>query len=47
MNKDQAINILEQAVALAIRNCGKLEDQKAIMVAWETVAPALKGEEND
>ena len=47
MNKEQAISILEQAVALAIRNCGKLEDQKAIMVAWETVAPALKGEENE
>lgn len=45
MNKKQAISILEQAIALAIRNCVKLEEQKAIMVAWETVRPTLEQEE--
>ena len=44
MNKDQAISILEQAVALAIRNCGKLEDQKAVMIAWDTIKPLIKTE---
>ena len=44
MNKEQAISILEQAVALAIRNCGKLEDQKAVMIAWDTIKPLIKTE---
>ena len=47
MNTEQALHIVEQAIQLGIKGCAKLEDMKAIMIAWDIVRPLIKLPEAD
>ena len=42
MSLEQAMNIMEQAVQLAVKGCGSTGDMKAVLVAWDTVRPLIK-----
>ena len=42
MNTEQALHIMEQAVQLAIKGCGSLNDVRAILAAWDTIKPMIK-----
>ena len=37
MELNQAINVTEQAVMLAVKNVGSVEDMELILSAWKTV----------
>lgn len=45
MNYEQAMNIMEQAVQLAVKGCQSIGDMKAILIAWDTIKPLIKTEE--
>ena len=42
MNFEQAMEIMEQAVQMAVKGCQKIDDMKAILIAWDTVKPCIK-----
>lgn len=44
MNYEQAMNIMEQAVLLALKGVQTTQDAKAILIAWDTVKPLIKPE---
>ena len=41
MNLDQALQIMEQAVMLALKGCATPNDAKAVLMAWDTVKPLI------
>lgn len=47
MNNEQAMNIMEQAVLLALKGCQTTQDAKAILIAWDTVKPLIKEKEDE
>lgn len=42
MTQEQAIQIMEQAVLLAVRGCNNIKDMKMVLVAWDTVKPLIQ-----
>ena len=47
MNYEQAMNIMEQAVMLAVKGAQTLNDVKLIVTAWETIKAKLNEVKND
>ena len=45
MNPKQAVEVMEQAVLLAVRGCNNIKDMKMVLVAWDTVKPLIKTED--
>ena len=46
MSIDQALQIMEQAVMLALKGCATTQDAKAVLIAWDTVKPLIKEQED-
>ena len=42
MNTEQAMQIMEQAIMLAIKGCATTQDAKAVLIAWDEVKAKLK-----
>ena len=42
MSLDQALQIMEQAVMLALKGCATTQDAKAVLIAWDEVKAKLK-----
>ena len=47
MSIDQALQIMEQAVMLALKGCATTNDAKAILVAWDTIKPLIKEQDHE
>jgi hypothetical protein len=47
MNLEQAMNIMEQAVQLAVKGCQTIADMKAVLIAWDTIKPLIKEQRDD
>ena len=42
MNTEQAMQIMEQAIMLALKGCATTQDAKAVLIAWDEVKAKLK-----
>lgn len=47
MSIDQALQIMEQAVMLALKGCATTQDAKAVLIAWDTVKPMIKEQDHE
>ena len=46
MSINQALQIMEQAVMLALKGCATPNDAKAVLIAWDTIKPLIKEQED-